>query len=91
MCLICCMFCQCIAAASDWEKSGNGTGMRHEGDEEFGHAGEEHFADGDNRKNFLNGAKSHMLYYWQFMQDNDLLSHCLAQSSDAVRHHIQLL
>ena len=45
-------------------------------------SGEEHFLDGDNRKIFLRGEKSHVLCCWQLNDDHELLSHSLAKLSD---------
>ena len=39
-------------------------------------------ADGENRKKFLHEEKSHVLYYWQSFDENELLRHSLAQLSD---------
>ena len=41
--------------------------------------------DGDNRKKFLREEKSHVLCFWQMIDDNDLLTHTLAKLSDEVR------
>ena len=65
-----------------------------EDDEEHGHVANdqawlapvnEEFMDGDNRKNFLREEKSHMLCFWQLIDENDLLAHSLAKLSDEVR------
>ena len=71
---------------SKWEQSGNGAGQRMEDDEEYGHVaknqvwlapGVEEFMDGDNCKNFLQEEKSHILHFWQLIDENDLLAHSL--------------
>ena len=79
---------------SKWEQSGNGSGMRVETDNEFGHIandqswggqGLEEVFDGDNRNFFLRTEKSHVLCYWQVFDDDHLLSHSLCKLSDSVR------
>ena len=41
--------------------------------------------DRDNCKNFLWDEKSHILYFWQLIDENNLLAHSLAKLSDEVR------
>ena len=83
-----------MVVISKWELSGNGSGQRNEEDKDFGHiahgqkwlgGGDNDCADGDNRKIFLRQHESHVLHYWQFFDDNDLLSHSLAKLSDETR------
>ena len=83
-----------LVVISKWEQSGNGSGQRKEDDEEHGHVskdqawlapGNEEFMDGDNRKNFLREEKSHVLCFWQMIDENDSLTHALAKLSDEVR------
>ena len=85
---------QALVVISKWEQSGNGSGQRTEDDDEYGHVvnnqlwlapGKQEFMDGDNRKNFLRDEKSHILYFWQLIDENDLLAHSLAKLSDEVR------
>jgi len=59
--------------------------MWYEDDEQFGYVTEEVFINGNNRKNFLNSAKSYILYYWKFIQDHNLLGYYLAKLSDATK------
>ena len=41
--------------------------------------------DRDNRKNFSRDEKSCILYFWQLIDENDLLAHSLAKLSNEVR------
>lgn len=84
--------CELMKMIADWEKSGNGEGQRNEDSEDLGHIvegqrwyapgsteEEPEFVDGDNRKNFLRGRGSHLLYFWQIFDDNAILYHTLAK------------
>ena len=78
-----------VKMISDWETSGNGCGQRAQELQQFGHissdqqwlaprGSEEVFVDGDNRRSFLNGKGSHLLYLWQLFDDFDLLHYTMS-------------
>ncbi len=61
-----------MAVVSKWELSGNGFGQRAQKDKGFGHLEEEHFLD-NNRRAFLQGYRSHILYLWHLSNEEDIL------------------
>ncbi|CAB9524440.1 hypothetical protein SEMRO_1537_G280720.1 [Seminavis robusta] len=68
-----------IKIIAKWELSGNGFGQRHEGDDEFGHLGEDELQCGDNRANFLDSqTKEHILYLWHIADQEEVLKHVMA-------------
>ena len=72
---------------SNWEKSGNGSCQRHEGDERFGVIDDpdKQFVNGDNRAVFAErlGYKSYVLYGWHVFDQLQLLQTTLARLDSA--------
>ncbi|CAB9501696.1 hypothetical protein SEMRO_115_G056890.1 [Seminavis robusta] len=67
-----------IKIIAKWELSGNGFGQRHEGDDLFGHCGEEEMECGDNRANFLDTqTKEHVLYLWHVSDEQEVLKNVM--------------
>jgi hypothetical protein len=63
-----------VIIISNWERSGNGGGNRQENDDDFGSPRGFTLTD-DDRANFLGGHKPHLLYFWQKMDDENMLQH----------------
>ena len=64
-----------VLIINKWEKSGNGSGNRKEGDDMFGQPDELHeYQDDDNRANFLGYNRSSLLYYWHMAIQHEFLS-----------------
>jgi hypothetical protein len=66
-----------LQVITKWERSGNGCGQRQESDATFGHVDEETLID-DDRQNFLGKEKPHLLYFWQILDDYQILSKTLS-------------
>ena len=66
----------------NYEKSGNGSGQRKDddgGDNSPRSSEAEEMVDGDNRKSFLQqGWGSHLLYFWQTMDEHGVLTQSLS-------------
>ncbi|CAB9524785.1 hypothetical protein SEMRO_1585_G284060.1 [Seminavis robusta] len=80
-----------IKIIAKWELSGNGFGQRHEGEDEFGHMGEDEMECGDNRANFLDSqTKEHILYLWHVSDEQQILKNvmCVIAESSAASSEI---
>jgi hypothetical protein len=67
-----------VIVIENWERSGNGNGMlsRNMDDPDYGNFEDCDLID-DNRANFLNGNKSHLLYFWQILDETQILQSTL--------------
>jgi hypothetical protein len=66
-----------VVVISNWENSGNGSGQRSIDDKDFGMYCDMTLID-DNRSNFLGTNKSHLLYFWQLMDEYSLLQQTMS-------------
>ena len=62
-----------VRMKADYEKSGNGEGQPAD----FDSSGKV-IIDGSRLKNFLQGLKSHMLYFWKCLDDQQILEHAMS-------------
>jgi hypothetical protein len=60
-----------------WERSGNGDGQRWEEDRTFGHMESIHYQS-ENRSQFLQNDRSTLLYYWQMLDNYDMISNTVS-------------
>jgi hypothetical protein len=61
---------------TNWERSGNGDGNTNDQDDTL--------VD-DNRSTFLAGNKTHILYFWELMEQNHMLESAVAELDDSQR------
>ena len=77
-----------VLIINKWEKSGNGSGNRKEGDDMFGQPDELHeYQDDDNRSNFLGHNRSSLLYYWHMAIQHEFLSDCEYFTYDVISYN----
>lgn len=66
-----------VVVIDNWERSGNGGGNRSIDDDDYGRINTMTLQD-DDRSNFLGGNKSHLLYFWQILEECELLQKTLS-------------
>ena len=64
----------------DYEKSGNGAGQPADVNRQG-----KVVIDGSNLKNFLQGKKSHLLYYWKHLDETGLLDYAMSTIEEGCR------
>jgi hypothetical protein len=62
-----------VIIVANYEKSGNGSGNRLDSEEDHGQTSSFTLTDNNDRQNFLGTHKPHLLYFWQLLDDYDLL------------------
>ena len=65
-----------------YERSGSGGGQRSSDDEEYGHFDLDNCIEGDDRRNFLGHESSDVLYWWNVLDDEQILHFTLAVLAD---------
>jgi len=85
--------CEIMEMVDRWERSGNGEGQRAQDSQDFGHIVEDQlwlapgshatdpaptYMDGDNRRNFLNGKGSYLLYMWQVWDESQIFNRVMS-------------
>lgn len=66
-----------VVIIDKWERSGNGGGNRSIDDDDYGRISSMTLQD-DDRANFLGGNKPHLLYFWQILDECELLQRTLS-------------
>jgi hypothetical protein len=61
----------------NYDQSGNGAGNCHGDDPDHGPVSELTLANNTDGQNILGGNKPHLLYFWQILEDNNLLDSTL--------------
>jgi hypothetical protein len=67
-----------VVMVKNYEKSGNGSGNRMETENDSGSISSFRLTDDNDRQNFLGNNKPHLLYFWQLLEEYDLLDNTLA-------------
>jgi hypothetical protein len=67
-----------VIIVSNYDASGNGAGNRDQNDPDHGNVSEFTLVDNMECQNFLGGNPSHLLYFWQLLEEHDLLKNTLS-------------